>query len=132
VEDDPSQHRMRLQGPHRRAQAIARRRRRQNDDLRRSRREIIWKPDRDLVIVSDGNVLLVYTHDDLAILPGKDAQVTPHRPAAAAAPPFADETERITGGAAGWQDPPDPASEGDERWLPRDPPVAIPGGAIAA
>ena len=76
VEDDLSQLRMWLQHPHRRAQAIAGRRPRQDDDLGRPSREIIWKPDRDLVIGRDGNVLLVCAHDDIVILPGRGALVT--------------------------------------------------------
>ena len=75
MENDLSQHRMRLQGPDRRAQAFARRRHRENDALRWTRREIVRKPDRDLVIGSDGNVLLVCTHDDVGILPGNGAEV---------------------------------------------------------
>jgi hypothetical protein len=69
AENDLSQHRMRHQRPHRRTRAIAGRRPRQNDDLRRPRWEIIRKPDGDPVIGGNGNVLLVRAHDNVVISP---------------------------------------------------------------
>lgn len=64
VEDDLAQHRMRLQRPLRRIRTIASALHRQNDDFCRSGREIIRKPDRDLMIGGNGDVQLVCVHDD--------------------------------------------------------------------
>jgi hypothetical protein len=64
MEDDLSQHRMRLQRPRCCARAVDGSRCRQNDDLCRPGREIVRKPDRDLVIVRDSDVQLVCMHGD--------------------------------------------------------------------